>query len=451
MQITFMPLGGGDEIGASAYYLEVDGERFLLDCGVRLNAPLYYPDFSPLYRLPLDGLWELSGVFITHAHFDHVGGLPRLYPEAQKVPVYATKETAKLARLQLESMARRDQSREPGPKPEHTDSDFGLCIYPARQLKQSLEMIQPVEQGSTLEFSNCRVTFFPAGHVLGASMLYVETEQKNILYTGDFTDFDQQTVPGFRLPVDLEVDVLVVESTYGYREACHAGTAYPAAGGRKALEQAFALAVAETVWQYGVALIPAFALGRSQEVARLLASSMDEGLIPFFPVYLDGLAAAVSRAYEKCGVFVFDERVQKAPPRLLSSIQDLPGIAVVASSGMLLPGSCSAKYWDRILSGGKNALFFSGYLHGSSPATRLLNGNRGQKPGFQAAVERYHLSAHAQVQGLMNLIRALDPQSVVFVHGFPKQGSGMNIMEQAYHEMPDRNYFQACNGMPFYL
>lgn len=493
MAIRLLPLGGGNEIGASAYFLDVHGEYFLLDCGVRLNGPLYYPDFSPLFQLPVDGLWELKGVFITHAHFDHVGGLPRLYPEARDVPVYTTPQTAQLARLQLESMGtgagrskKHSRKRQAG---EPADSDFGLRVYPASQVRRSLEMINCREYGRPVEFCGCRVTFFPAGHILGASMVYLETAKKNILYSGDFSDFDQFTVPACSLPENIKVDILIVESTYGFRDGPSSGdgpineeasplwqpgttpeaagkcvSSVPATAGWAALRaqemENFVAAVAGTVWQYGNVLIPAFAVGRSQEVARLLSHQMAAGMIPSFPVFIDGIAAAATELYEENGIPVYDEHVQKAPATLVERVGEQSGIAVISSSGMLLAGSRSARYAANLLPNGRNALHFSGYLQQQSPGNRLRsaagNGSEtislhGLEIPLRAHVGSYHLSAHADHLGIMQLIERLQPSTVVFVHGCPRQNSGLNILEDAYAAMPDVQYFQACNGYPLYL
>lgn len=509
MSLLFLPLGGGNEIGASAYYLKAGGEKFLLDCGVRLDSPLYYPDFSPLYRLPgesLDGLWELTGAFISHGHFDHLGGIPKLYQESRgEVPVYTTRETAGIARLQLMSMkdnkvnkAFHEGRGAPGgrrsPSPGALDNpdslgysddlDWGLRIYPQELVRASLAGLQEVGQGHTLKFPYSQVTFFPAGHILGASMIYLETEGGNILYTGDFSDFPQLTVPAYRLPANLPVDVLVTESTYGFQDRPRGGS-QGGTGGKRGLQEyldgsffyqqerkELALAVAQVTWLYGTALLPAFALGRSQEVALALRECMEEKLVPEFPIYLDGMAAAFSDIYEGEGIGIYGPGVKRAPRHYPRCGGDLSGKAVISSSGMLLEGSCSSRYAARLLPEEKNALFFTGFLPARTPGGRLAqisglnggsggNGDRGtrgkpfiinsQEISLRARVGTYSLSAHAGPAGIVNLIKKLQPKKVIFVHGFPGRNRGVDVREIASRQVPWAKYYQGFNGEPLYL
>ena len=99
----FFPIGGGNEIGASSYFLQLDGTKFLLDSGIRLGSNNSFPYFSSLYEKHLlDGLWDLDAILVSHGHLDHVGALPAVIEQAPKVPIYTTSPTKDIMEVQLE-------------------------------------------------------------------------------------------------------------------------------------------------------------------------------------------------------------------------------------------------------------------------------------------------------------------------------------------------------------
>ena len=440
----FFSIGGGNEIGASSYFLQLDGTKFLLDSGIRLGSNDGFPRFSSLYEKNLlEGLWDLDAILISHGHLDHVGALPTVIEQAPKVPIYTTSPTKDIMEVQLE--------------PRKADATFvdvqAVNEFNEKRVKQVIKNIRSITWDEPIQFGNCQITFFPAGHILGASMIYIESDSGNVLFSGDFTDFDQMTVHGYRLPDDLEVDLLIAESTYGYQNILHTSDI-------AAEREIFASKIAQCLEENGSILIPAFAIGRSQEVALILQSLMSEGKLQPFTIYIDGLAQYFCEIYERHGVKVFGSDIKKAPRHLVHQLDSFNGV-IIASSGMLLDNSASAKYAEGLLPNRQNRIFFSGYLDEESPGGKLnlLNESKGKtfwlngkNVSVNARVDGYRLSAHVDSEGILGLIEKVMPKNVIFVHGEPRYRTETNVFQETCRKFPrEINVYQASNGIQIYF
>jgi len=405
--ITFCAVGGGNEIGRSSYFLQVENHKMLLDCGIKVNAPLHYPDFDSLvYAGFLDGLWELDEVFLSHAHMDHSGAIPLLPTKGYAGPIYASKPTLSLASLMLQDAARHEG-------------------FSSSEVMAAFSQASPLPMNVPLQRKNLRATLFPAGHILGAAMLYLQTPAGNILFTGDFSDLDQLTVPGARLPRGLDVDFLIMENTYGGRSPdAHDNPGLPL--------YSFFEGVQQVLDDGGNVLIPSFSIGRAQEVALLLKSAVENQFLSFPPskskavssIFIDGLAIPVSEVYESFGVPVWDSLVRKLPRG--QGVENLTSSIILASSGMLMPGTRSWRHAKALLSDPKNAIFFPGFLAKDSQGFQLLQAARAHDEVFRfgsdlvplrARVDQVPLSAHVKHEGIVQFVSRLHPSTVVFVHG----------------------------------
>ena len=440
----FFPIGGGNEIGASSYFIQLNGVRFLLDSGIRLGSDKSFPRFTALYEKKiLDGLWDLDAVLVSHGHLDHVGSLPEVVDKCPGIPIYATRPTKDIVEVQL--------------KPRRVEEAFidvqVVNEFNEKRVQRVIENIIPIEWEQPIHLKNCQITFFRAGHILGAAMIYIETDSGNVLFTGDFTPFDQMTVPGYRVPDNLEVDLLITESTYGYQETKHINTIATE-------REIFASKIEKCLEENGNVLIPAFAIGRSQEVALILQSLIYGGKLEPFTIYIDGLAQYFCEIYERHEVKIFDSNIQKAPRDLVDNLDVFNGI-IVASSGMLLDRSASAKYAEKILPDPRSTIFFSGYLDEESPGRKLDVLSRSKGKSFwlngknisvNATVDAYRLSAHTDNDGILTLIEKLHPEKVIFVHGVPQYGTKVNVLRETFRRFQGQiDVYSANNSIPIYF
>ena len=421
MRVTF--LGGADEIGASCTLLELAGRRVLVDCGVRMGGgardPL--PDLRAIQEAG-----GLDAIVLTHAHLDHTGALPLLHANCPEVPVFATAPTLTLLKVLL-----LDAVKIMGGKLEREGE---LPLYSLEAVEGLLARATPTRFLEPVELAGGAVTLthFPAGHVLGASAVALECAEGRVFVSGDLSITDQLSVPGM-LPPRLRPDLAIVESTYGDR--MHAN--------RQAEERRLAETVAEVVAAGGKVLIPAFALGRAQEVLLLLRRAFSRKQCPEFPVWVDGMVRSVCEAYamhpewvssylrrriEKSGNPFFDSKGPVCPverPAQRAEIAAGPPCCIVSSSGML-SGGPSPQYAAMLAPDPRNLIAITGYQDEESPGRALLDlasgASRGLRLGGETVpvacrVARYSLSAHADGSELAALLGHLRPRDVVLVHG----------------------------------
>ena len=195
-EIYFMPLGGGQHVGASCYFLRLGKSNIILDSGIGINKGLTFePDFMPLLTSNfLLSLSQISHIFISHAHSDHTGYLLKLMQSASNAGVFMTEATRLLTQYQL------------------YDKKFIDSLNEEKRLAAQylLQRITEVNYMQPIKFNDFRVSFFQAGHIPGAMMTYFETPSRKILYTGDYSKHSTALTDGYILPQDLEVDTLIL-------------------------------------------------------------------------------------------------------------------------------------------------------------------------------------------------------------------------------------------------
>jgi Cft2 family RNA processing exonuclease len=421
LKLTF--LGGAESIGASSLLIEIDGRRWVADCGVRVRG-------SGAERLPDLGLLETGGaptaVLVTHAHLDHIGALPILHQRYPLAAVYATAPTIALTRIQLLDSLRIME--------EEATIDGELPLYSAATVESLLGRMVPVTPLRPFrpEPDGPEVTFFPSGHILGACSIGIEAREGRLFVSGDVSVDNQRTIPGMR-PPRFRADVAVFESTYGKR--LHAA--------RAAEEDRLAETVAAAVAAGGKVLIPAFAIGRAQEVILILLRAQLLERIPVFPIHVDGLVRACSEVYSSFPWFLqstLRKRIEKHGDPFFGVLDTVrpvrsraeraaiiagPPAAIVSSSGML-SGGPSPYYARALLGEERNLIAITGYQDEESPGRRLLDAAEGRAETITiegaeirpaARIASYGLSGHASGSQIAALVRALDPADVLLVHG----------------------------------
>ena len=419
MELVFC--GGAGEVGASCYLLCIDGKKLLLDSGIRMDS---IQDKLPDFRI-IQEKGGLDAIFISHAHLDHTGALPLISREYPNAPIYMTHATKDLVRVLLyDSLKIMDQQE--GEIPIYAEVHV-------RHMMNRILCFSPEYTMQPFSDSDIKVTFYHAGHIAGASCVLIQGKEGSVFYSGDISLTNQFTVGGAVIP-KLRPDIAIIESTYG--DKLHAN--------RQMEEERLVRMVNEVIGEGGNVLIPAFALGRAQEVVLILKRAMNSGRLPRFKVYVDGMVREICRMYclnpnylrsnlakriwSDKEVF-FNDWIQPVTNQSMREtiIEDSEPCCIISSSGML-NGGPSQWYAEKLAGDQKNFIAITGYQDEEAPGRRLLElldspvedrviqlGDR-QIP-VKCRVENYGLSAHADKFQLIGLVHSLSPRQVFLVHG----------------------------------
>lgn len=207
MSDFFIPLGGGNEIGASSYYLSIGGIHILLDCGARLKGEELYPDYERLLY-EINDYDDIDVILISHAHYDHIGSIAKIVSLASKAEIITTESTKKLICTQLLEFGRISR---------HAESEkIRNERYRNAQLLMERIHTRPVMKSFFIR--GCKFTLFPAGHMSGAVMINIEMANQNILYTGDFSVTSMFGINGMNLPEEIHPEILLMNMPNAYQK-----------------------------------------------------------------------------------------------------------------------------------------------------------------------------------------------------------------------------------------
>lgn len=425
MEIIF--LGGAREVGASCVLIKAGGKNILIDCGIRMKE-----DKLPNLQL----IREFGGVdvcLISHAHLDHIGSLPLIAREYPHVFFYTNQPTKDLVKVLLYDSLRIMEIAEDE-----------IPIYAEKNVEDLLDRTLTYGFNFTFEPADgVKVTFFPAGHILGASMIFIQTQEGSILYTGDFSTDKQLTVDKASVP-KVRPDIVICESTYGDR--LHTNRSFE--------EERLFNTVEEVISQGGKVLIPAFAIGRAQEIILILRNYMKKKKVNF-NVFIDGMVREVIRVYRNNPTYLssrYYKRVLKGEEIFLDDnvnvvsdkkqreeiISSSDPCVIISSSGMLTGGP-SVFYAEKIVQSQNALIAITGYQDEEAPGRKLLelaelpeNERKielnGKEYDVKCRVEKYGLSAHADRDSILGFLAMLKPKTVVFAHGSDEAISQLSDM-----------------------
>ncbi|MFD0470989.1 MBL fold metallo-hydrolase [Nonomuraea thailandensis] len=362
----------------------------------------------------------IQAVMITHAHTDHCGYVPALATRFPDLRILATPETTALMPRMWADSAKLMGERERLHRRWGTDSE---PLYQRDAVELTARRCEEVPFGVTRTIGDLTVELFPAGHILGAAGVVVRAGDQRVVITGDISGFRQETVDGYSIPDSArEADLLVMESTCCAEE--HSS--------RKTRVKDLVRAVEDVYAAGGRVLIPAFALGRAQELAMIMRTRM-----PHVPVLLDGMAADLASSFESVTadrhspLRIFGGNVSRAerPEHL-----DLFTSGVVITTSGMLTGGPAIEWAARILPEARSALFLSGYQDEESGGAKLLRlvedrashltiDDRGTKKEIplRARIEMMRLSAHADKRGLLDIADEVSARQTMLVHGLPRR------------------------------
>lgn len=434
--------GAAGEVTGSCHLVRMAGCTFLVDCGM-------FQGGRDAWRKNMDALSfdvrELDFVLLTHAHIDHSGLLPRLCMLGYRGPVYATAATIDLLGVLLLDSA-HIQEKEAEWALRHRRSRKGAFrvqsqpLYSVTQAMTALKRLRPVAYGETLSpHPALQVRFLDAGHILGSAIVEVKGEGRTLVFSGDL---GQPARPVMNDPTPLyEADVLVVESTYGNR--LHRSL--------RDTEDELVEALTHTLsGRRGNVIIPAFAVGRTQELIYVLAGLVRAGRLPAMRLYVDSpMAQAATRITLQHEALLDDETRdliawQRAHPKLLdvhfvADYQESMALAEVRGGAVILSasGMCEAgrvKYHlANNLPRSECTVLITGFQAAGTLGRRLVDGARnvrifGQPVPVRASiVTTGGLSAHADQAALLGWLRGFrrPPGQTFVVHGEPEAAGAL--------------------------
>ncbi|MBQ8271374.1 MAG: MBL fold metallo-hydrolase, partial [Bacteroidaceae bacterium] len=301
MKIQF--IGAAQEVTGSCTLLEINDRYYLIDCGMEQGIDVFQNVALPIPASQVDA------VFLTHAHIDHSGMLPRLYKDGFRGIIYATEATAKLADIMLKDSAHIQMSEIEwkNRKAERSGEENFTPTYTIEDALGAIKLFRGVKYNERITVSaGVDIRFTDIGHLLGSAAIEIwlregDTEKK-IVFSGDVGNTNQ---PIIKDPAPVaETDYLVLESTYGSRNhERHTDTI-----------EVLAELIENTLSRGGNVVIPSFAIGRTQELLYAIREIKQRKLVKNadFPVYVDSpLAIEATEIFSKCDSACFDDETRK--------------------------------------------------------------------------------------------------------------------------------------------
>ncbi len=390
VRLRFM--GGTHEVGRNAVLLESGEKNILLDYGVKLGDKIEFPGHVRSK--------DVDGIVLTHAHLDHSGGIPLFYLSEPK-PFFATSLTTEIMRILIKDMIKLSGYFLPF---EYIEFDS--------MLSQRKDLVY----GQRVRIGDVEFALTNAGHIQGSAMVELMAGGKRVLYTGDVNTQNTRLVHGAKVP-GQRFDAVVIESTYANTD--HED--------RREIEVSFVAAIKEVVHKGGKVLVPAFAVGRSQEMLCVInAHRLDAYTV------VDGMARAVNQITIEHPDYV---RTPKTLMKVINGTREVQGWrdrrnavkkanVLIAPSGMLQGGSAMF-YMERLALDERNAVFLVSYQIPGTGGAKLLETGRFEirdvEQEVKAQVRHFDFSSHSGKSQLEEFLRGLKGKPDIYVlHGEPE-------------------------------
>lgn len=415
--VTFY--GAAQEVTGSCHLIESGAQRFLVDCGIFQGNRL--ADDHNHAPFPFDPT-TIDAIFVTHAHMDHIGRLPKLVAAGYRGPIYATTATRDFAEILFEDAA--------GIMAEEAERGGPLPLYQPEDIPRVLSRFVPVTYHEPVPLAGgFQAIFWDAGHILGSAIVELAGQGISLVFSGDLGN---PPVPILARTESPDIATLVVmESTYGDR-------LHEAADER---EKLLRLAITETVSRGGVLMIPSFALERTQEVLYYLHDLTENQAIPAVPVYLDSplaihateifshnpdlMSQSAQHEWKAEDFLSFPSLHLTATREESREINGVPPPKVIIAGSGMMTGGRILHHAKRYLGDSNSLLLIIGYQAEGTIGRRLLSGAKRVRIHNEDIFVRARVraigafSAHADQRQLLTWLKGIDrrPHEIALVHG----------------------------------
>ncbi len=434
MKIKF--IGATHEVTGSCTLLQINNKNYLVDCGMEQGRDVFQNISLPVLAK------EISAVFLTHAHIDHSGMLPKLYKDGFRGEIFATDVTVDLCNIMLKDSAHIQETEAEwrSRKSERKGENKTQPVYTMQDAIGAISLFSPCQYGEKIQAGDgVEIRFTDIGHLLGSACIEIWLKEngtsKKIVFSGDVGNINQRIICD---PKTVEqTDYLVIESTYGNR--IHEKE-------RKDIVLELAGYIQRAMDKGGNVIIPSFAVGRTQEMLYAIREIKERGLVKGhkdFPVYVDSpLASEATSIFMHCNPVCFDDETlellkkgvnpiwfkgikitQTANESKRINFNNKPKV-IISASGMCEAGRIrhhlKHNLWKR-----NNIILFVGYQTEGSLGRRLLDGEKtvtlfGEEISVKAEIARLQgTSGHADKNGLVNWLKGFktNPELIFVNHG----------------------------------
>ena len=426
--VNITNLNPDTDIGASAWLVELDEHRILLDAG--MHPKREGREALPVFKTAQNA--DLDAIAISHCHHDHVGALPVACRHFPKAHVLMTELSYFIAERVLHNsvnvMTRQRDELGIREYPLYTHDEVDDITPQFQGFKYNRQIEWASFQKTRAGLPSPTLEFFDAGHTLGSAGILIRGKKETLFYTGDVCFHDQTILRSARFE-DVKADVMIMETTRGNRDA-------PKDFTREREIERLVAAIHAGQKKKGCVLIPSFALGRTQEMLALLALLMREGKLKEQPIYIGGLGRVFTeiydleahRAHRQHSNLQLNQalNLQVLEKGQSENMKLTGGKIFVITAGMMSENTAAHNLAMRMAGDEKHAIFFVGYADPGTPGGRLKAAKDGETFVFSPSagqitrkceIQDFDLTAHANRDDLLDFVGQVSPRAVLLGHG----------------------------------